>query len=103
MINQTTIAVKNIDSAYTSASTALNQNESVTANVNAPTAPPTSAMIRCGGVHSSGWPSHCRVRRTMMRWVSSTVNALASTEIRLTDRATYSVGTNIEKSRPTSM
>ena len=38
--SQTTIAVNNIDIAYTSASTALNQKVSVTAKVKLPTNPP---------------------------------------------------------------
>ena len=66
-------------------------------------APPKRAVIRCGAAQSSGRPCHSRTSLTMMRYVRSTVSALARTETRLIERATYAVGTNMEKNRPTSM
>ncbi len=55
---QNTNAVKKEDNAYTSPSTALNQNESLNVYANAPTAPAAMVVKVCEAFNSSPTPTN---------------------------------------------
>src|SRR5258706_9192457 len=84
-IPQTTKAVKKDDMAYTSASTAENQNESEKVYANEPTKPaPISSQVLSGvNSFSRVMPIILRPKRVMDQNKKRIVNALASTLIKL--------------------
>src|SRR5690606_11049536 len=78
---QTTTAVKNEDMPYTSASTALNQKESVNAKASAPTAPlPTNKSCCTFDGPSAGMESARKPSNVMLRPRNSTVPALLTAD-----------------------
>ena len=97
-MSHTTIAVKNVLKAYTSASTALNQWLSVNAKVSAPTAAPPKPTNPSPIVMIC--PRQWVTTFTIIRYNSITANALAKGDMTFTRKAISSLIGSIEKIRP---
>jgi len=99
-IAQNTAAVKNDESAYTSPSTAENQNESVKVKAMAPTNP-LPQMLICSALDNSSEGKSLRAKCTILQYSSIIDPALASADKELTINAAFDVsGAKIENTRP---
>src|SRR5690554_383598 len=102
---QKTAAVKRLDMAYTSPSTAENQKLSENVKAKPPTTPdPITAIMVPVSIGSRGLIlSNFIAKWVMVQKRNRMVNELLSADITLMDTGTSSVGTNAENKRPMSM
>ena len=97
-ISQTTIAVKNVENPYTSASTALNQCESVNAKVNDPTKDEPNTIIE--SICDFIFPLKLIISLTLDRYKNIIASALTTGDMRFTLKAISGLKGSIEKTLP---